>query len=168
MSLNFSNSAGSNWGLPVETQSTDYSTIPLSSGQPINFVDVPRSDGFSFTGFLENTAKTVENLSNTFGKVYQLQSNVESQKFNREFEAAKLDIQRSQQLGSLDVQKASIDANKQIALLQAQRAVKDAQVQVAGGSAGYVKQTANILSSPMVSLVGVAVVGYVLMTRGSK
>lgn len=141
--LDFSNDAGDNWGLPVDTQSTDYSTAPLSDGSPANYVDVDRSDGVTFGGFLNGVQATASTLFDTFGKVYSLQSKAEDVKFTRQVQSAQMDLQRATALGGLDVQRAAIDANNAIEKARAQRAVNDEMARVNSGSAGFVGGKSN-------------------------
>lgn len=141
--LDFSNDAGDNWGLPVQTQSTDYSTAPLSDGSPANYVDIPRSEGVTFGGFLNGVTATANSLFDTFGKVYSLQSKAEDVKFTRQVQSAQMDLQRATALGGLDVQRAAIDANNAIEKARAQRAVNDEMARVNSGSAGFVGGKSN-------------------------
>ena len=151
------------WG---DTQSTDYSVAPLSDGVPDNVVNVPRSDGITFNGILAGVSSTADSLLNTFGKVYQLQSNVENAKFQRTVNSANMELKQAQTMGTIDIQKAAIDANLAIEKARAARATNDALAQVNSGSAGFIVQSGKI--TPMMILGGLAVIGAVLYFRKGK
>ena len=165
--LSFSDFGGSGndpsvmgWG---DTQSTDYSTNPIGYGVPDNTVNAPRSDGVTWTGVLGGVESTANNLLNTFSKVYQLQSTVENAKFNQTIQASQLDLQRSQALGSLEVQRANVDASKTIALAQAKRQTADAISRTETGSTFISK-----VNTPYLMIAGVIGIAAVVYFMGVK
>jgi hypothetical protein len=170
MALDFSGFGGAGndpsvmgWG---DTQDTDYSTAPLSSGLPANVVDTPRSDGITFDGILSGVSATADTLFNTFGKIYSLQSSVENAKFQRTVNAANLELKQAQTMGSIDIQRAAIDANLAIEKARAARATNDALTQVNSGSAGFIVQNGKI--SPLMILGGLALIGGLVYFRRGK
>ena len=149
-----------------DTLGTDLPTVPLSNGSPSNVVDTPRSDGITWDGILSGVNATADSLLNTFGKVYQIQSNVENAKFQRVVNEASQSLKVAQTMGSLDIQRASIDANVAIEKARAARATGDAMAQINSGAAGYVLQSGKI--SPMMIILGLAGIGAVLYLREGK
>lgn len=171
MALDFSSDAGENWGLPVETMDAGYSTVQLSSGVPDNFVNAPRSDGITFTGIFDGIQATAETLGGIFTKAYQLNANVENLKFQRDIASRALDIQRSAQIGALDVKQKTIDATTAIELSRANRALADAQAQSKSGGTFYVPAPATVASLKKyapVLMVAAGVVGVFIFLRGKK
>lgn len=169
MALDFSSDAGDNWGLPVDTMDPGYSTVQLSSGVPDNYVDVPRSDGITFTGLFDGIKATADTLGGIFTKAYELNANVENLKFQRDIATRNLDIQRSAQLGALDVKQKTIDANTAIELSRANRAVADARAQIASGSTFYKPPAGATLQKYAPALmVAAGVVGVFIFLRGKK
>ena len=151
------------WG---DTQTADYSVNHLSDGVPDNVVNVPRSDGITFDGILAGVSATADSLTNIFGKVYSLQSNVENAKFQRTVAAANQELKQAQTMGAIDIQRAAIDANLAIEKARAARATNDALAQVNSGSAGFIVQNGKV--SPMIILGGLALIGAVLYFRRGK
>lgn len=149
-----------------DTLGTDLPTAALSNGSPSNVVDTPRSDGITWDGILSGVNATADSLLNTFGKVYQIQSNVENAKFQRVVNEANQSLKVAQTMGSLDIQRASIDANVAIEKARAARATGDAMAQINSGAAGYVLQGGKI--SPMMIILGIAGIGAVLYLRKGK
>jgi hypothetical protein len=149
------------------TQETDYSTNPLSSGLPSNVVEAPRSNGVTFSGILDGVSATADSLFKTFGKVYQLQSDVEDAKFQRVVNEANMDLKRAQTMGTLDIQRATIDANIAIEKARAGRATEDALARVNSGSAGFIVQTSKV--SPLMIIGGLVLAGaFLFFNRGKK
>lgn len=146
------------------TQSTDYSTAQQSDGVPDNVVNVPRSDGISWGGALDSAMKTAGDIASTFGKVYQINSQIEGQQFQRKVTESQLGITRAATLGTLEIQKAKVDANSQIELARAQRAVPDALAAARSGSVGFLN--VGRVSPVLLILAGAFVAHYFL--RGKK
>ena len=153
------------WVVGGDTLSTDLPARPLSDGVPDNVTNAPRSDGITWGGALTSAMKTAESLAGTFGKVYQLNSQIEGQNFQRKVTEQQLSISRSQTLGALDIAKAKIDANSQIELARAGRATADALSQVKAGAAGYTKSPFG-MSTPVMVIAGM--VGAFLIYKGVK
>lgn len=149
-----------------DTLGTDLPVYPLSNGAPSNVVDTPRSDGITWDGILSGVSATADALTNTFGKIYQIQSGVENAKFQRVVNEANQSLKVAQTMGSLDIQRASIDANVAIEKARAARATGDAMAQINSGAAGYVLQGGKI--SPMMIILGLAGIGAVLYLRKGK
>jgi hypothetical protein len=142
------------WG---NTQATDYSINPLSDGVPANVVDVSRSDGITWDGVLSKVSATADSLFSTFGKVYQLNSNVENEKFQRMVNEANRELKRAETMGTLDIKRAQIDANLAIEKARAGRATSDAITQMNSGVAGFVTVPGKIPTGMV--LLGVAALG---------
>lgn len=149
-----------------DTISAELPDTQLSTGIPSNVVDVPKTDGVTFSGVLNGISSTADSLINAFGKIYSINSAVENAKFQQTVKAAELEVNKARTLGTLDVQRASIDANVSIAKAQAARATNDALAQVNSGSAGFLNKGAKI--SPMLIILGLAGIGAVLYLRKGK
>lgn len=147
----------SEYWTPEGAQQADLPTGELSTGQPANYVNTPRSDGITFDGILTGVERTADSLFNTFGKIYSLQSSAENAKFQRTVNQANQELKQAQTLGAIDVQKAAIDANLAIEKARAARATNDALAQVNSGSAGFVVRDERI--SPMMILGGLLAIG---------
>lgn len=148
-----------------DTQGTDLPSTSLSFGAPSNIVDVPKSDGVTWSGILSGVSATADALTSTFGKIYAINSAVENAKFQQTVNAANQQLKVAQTMGTLDIQRATLDANVAIEKARAARATNDAIAQVNSGSAGYVKAGGI---SPLVILGGLALVGAVLFMRRGK
>lgn len=148
-----------------DTLDTDLPSTSLSYGTPSTLVDTPRSDGMTWSGLLSGVSATADAITDTFGKVYQIQSNIENTKFQRVVNDANLQLKQVATLGALDVQRATIDANVAIEKARASRAVGDAMAQQASGAAGYVT-SGGVSPMLVLGLAGVAALLYFL--RGKK
>lgn len=157
-----------NFSLPVTTV-TDLMPpdLILSQVVPQNLVETPRSSGITLSGVLGGVEATAKSALDIFGKVYSLQNEAASQKYQQEIGKASLKVETAKALGSLELTKAQIDAQKQIGILQAQSAVKDQQAKTASSSAaGYVTSGIGSLLTPQVLLmIGGAIL---LFKKGGK
>lgn len=146
-----------------DTLNTDLPQYALSNGAPSNVVDTPRSDGITWAGVLSGVSATADALTNTFGKIYQIQSSVENAKFQRVVNEANQSLKVAQTMGTLDIQRASVDANVAIEKARAARAIGDAMAQINSGASGHVLPGKKI--SPMMIILGLAGIGAVLYLR---
>jgi hypothetical protein len=152
---------------PLNTQVSDYSVSPIVDSVPENVIDVPRSSGITFDGVLEGVQKTADTLLNTFGKVYAIDSAIQSAKFQREVTQSKNDVERARALGTLDVQKTAIDANIQIEKSRAARAVDDAKArESSSANAGYIRTASKV--SPTIIILGVGAIALLIFMSRKK
>lgn len=139
----------SGWDLGgnLELPSTIDAGMPefsIGDGMPSVPLDVPRSEGFTFSGILGGLEKTAQSGFELFSKVYQLQDAVEGAKFNRAMTQQRTQLAQAQTAGTLDIQKLRLDSDIQLAKLQAQAALANEQAKVqssirastSGGSGG--------------------------------
>jgi hypothetical protein len=78
-----------------DTQSTDYSTLPINDGLPDNVLNVPRSDGITWTGVLDAAKSSADTLFGVFNNVYNLQSKIEDAKYQRTVNEANMQIRHT-------------------------------------------------------------------------
>jgi hypothetical protein len=127
---------------------------------------VERSDpGITVTGLLNGISATADSLSGTFNHFVSFEDKASTAKFNREIQAAQVDLQRQQILGTLDLQRSQTAAQLQIEKNRAAVSVANDMAKINGGALN------GTMAAPMLSMrmyVGLAILAgaYYLHSRG--
>lgn len=150
------------WSVGVDTLTTDYNQDPILDSAPETMTDYPRSDGVTFGDLLKTVSAGADTLTNTFTKLYSLQSNVENAKFGRVVQEQTLALKKSQALGDLAVKKAQVDAAVAIETARARRVVGD---EVARVSSSERASTIGKNYMPLLLLGGIALTAYYLLKK---
>lgn len=114
-----------------ETVAPEVSDFSLGGGIPeiSSILDVDRSSGISVSGILGTIESTAKTGLDIFSKVYQLQDSVEAAKVARQMNQSRLDLQKAQASGAIEVALSRNQAGVAIEKIRAAAAVSNAQAQ---------------------------------------
>jgi len=139
-------SGGPSMGVYAMPETIDSGLSDFSYGSAPDIaplLDMPRSSGITVSGILgavESTAKTGFDL---FSKAYQIQDAFEGAKINRQINQGRIELQKAQASGAIEVGLSRNQAEIAIEKIRAGAAVANAEAQSksSGNPGGYIMPT---------------------------